>query len=40
MLPPDEKHPGWHILGDPTEAALLTVAAEGGDRPSPERREQ
>ncbi|WP_344057846.1 cation-transporting P-type ATPase [Microbacterium pumilum] len=30
LLPPDESHPGWHILGDPTEGALLTVAAKCG----------
>ena len=30
LLPPDESHPGWHILGDPTEGALLTVAAKAG----------
>lgn len=30
LLPPDEEHAGWHILGDPTEGALLTVAAKGG----------
>jgi Ca2+-transporting ATPase len=30
LLPADESHPGWHILGDPTEGALLTVAAKGG----------
>jgi Ca2+-transporting ATPase len=30
LLPPDEEHTGWHILGDPTEGALLTVAAKVG----------
>ncbi len=30
LLAPDDTHPGWHILGDPTEGALLTVAAKGG----------
>jgi Ca2+-transporting ATPase len=30
LLPPDDDHPGWHILGDPTEGALLTVAAKAG----------
>ena len=30
LLPADESHPGWHILGDPTEGALLTVAAKTG----------
>ncbi|MFK4834808.1 cation-translocating P-type ATPase [Microbacterium sp. ZW T2_14] len=40
LLPPDEKHPAWHILGDPTEAALLTVAAKAGIDLPRERREQ
>ncbi len=30
LLPPDDTHPGWHVLGDPTEGALLTVAAKAG----------
>ena len=30
LLPPDERHPRWHILGDPTEAALLTLAGKLG----------
>jgi Ca2+-transporting ATPase len=30
LLAPDEGHAGWHILGDPTEGALLVVAAKAG----------
>lgn len=30
LLPPDARHPRWHILGDPTEAALLTLAGKLG----------
>ncbi|WEO78532.1 cation-transporting P-type ATPase [Cryobacterium sp. SO2] len=30
LLPPDGSHAGWHILGDPTEGALLTAAAKAG----------
>lgn len=30
LLAPDDEHTGWHILGDPTEGALLTVAAKAG----------
>ena len=30
LLPPDTRHPRWHILGDPTEAALLTLAGKLG----------
>jgi Ca2+-transporting ATPase len=30
LLPPDAGHPRWHILGDPTEAALLTLAGKLG----------
>lgn len=26
--PPDEHHSTWYALGDPTEAALLTLAAK------------
>jgi Ca2+-transporting ATPase len=26
LLAPDDQHPEWHVLGDPTEAALLVVA--------------
>jgi Ca2+-transporting ATPase len=40
LLPPDESHRGWHILGDPTEGALLTVAAKAGIELQQERTEQ
>jgi len=30
LLPPNEEHPSWHILGDPTEGALLVAARKGG----------
>jgi len=30
LLPPNEEHPHWTILGDPTEAALRVVAPKGG----------
>ncbi|TFB76443.1 cation-transporting P-type ATPase [Cryobacterium glaciale] len=30
LLAPDDSHAGWHILGDPTEGALVTVAAKVG----------
>jgi P-type Ca2+ transporter type 2C len=30
LLPPDESTPNWHVLGDPTEGALLVVAAKAG----------
>ncbi|SEN67210.1 cation-translocating P-type ATPase [Cryobacterium luteum] len=30
LLAPDDSHAGWHILGDPTEGALVTVAAKAG----------
>ncbi|MDJ0377968.1 cation-transporting P-type ATPase [Cryobacterium sp. PH31-L1] len=30
LLGPDESHAGWHILGDPTEGALVTAAAKAG----------
>ncbi|QUY62854.1 P-type HAD superfamily ATPase, Ca2+-transporting ATPase [Gulosibacter molinativorax] len=30
LLPPDAEHADWWILGDPTEGALLTLAAKGG----------
>lgn len=29
-LPPDEENPKWHILGDPTEAALIVAAKKAG----------
>jgi Ca2+-transporting ATPase len=30
LLPPGNEHPQWAILGDPTEASLVVVAAKGG----------
>jgi magnesium-transporting ATPase (P-type) len=30
LLPPDDEHPDWHILGDPTEAALKVAAHKAG----------
>ncbi len=30
LLPPDDGHPRWRIVGDPTEAAMQVVAAKGG----------
>ncbi|WP_328325709.1 cation-transporting P-type ATPase [Kribbella sp. NBC_00382] len=30
LRPPDADHDGWLPLGDPTEAALVTLAAKGG----------
>ena len=30
LLPPEAQHPRWRILGDPTEAALLTLAGKLG----------
>jgi Ca2+-transporting ATPase len=30
LLPPDESSKEWHVLGDPTEGALLTIAAKAG----------
>lgn len=29
---PDEKHPGWYPIGDPTEAALITLSTKLGTR--------
>lgn len=29
---PDEDHPGWYPIGDPTEAALITVSTKLGTR--------
>lgn len=37
LLPADPDHPDWHVLGDPTEGALLTVAAKAGIDPAHER---
>jgi P-type Ca2+ transporter type 2C len=33
VSPPDEDHPAWHVLGDPTEGALITLANKGGLNP-------
>jgi Ca2+-transporting ATPase len=30
LVPPDQSDPRWRSLGDPTEAALLTLAIKGG----------
>lgn len=30
ISPPDEKHPTWYCLGDPTEGALITLANKVG----------
>ncbi|KAB1647203.1 cation-transporting P-type ATPase [Pseudoclavibacter sp. CFCC 14310] len=30
LLPPDDEHPDWHVLGDPTEGALLPFAVKAG----------
>jgi magnesium-transporting ATPase (P-type) len=30
LLPPDDEHAHWHILGDPTEGAMLVAAAKAG----------
>ncbi|MGD2174879.1 MAG: HAD-IC family P-type ATPase, partial [Candidatus Brocadiaceae bacterium] len=37
--PPDEDHPGWYPVGDPTEAALITMSTKLGTR-SPEEDEE
>lgn len=31
--PPDEEHPNWYSIGDPTEAALITLADKVGINP-------
>ena len=36
---PDEDHPGWYPIGDPTEAALITVSTKLGTR-SPKEDEE
>lgn len=33
LLPPDATHPDWYVIGDPTEGALLPLAAKGGVDP-------
>ena len=40
LLPPDEEHPGWSVLGDPTEAALIVAARKGGLDPEAVARQQ
>lgn len=32
--PPDEDHPVWYVVGDPTEGALITLARKAGLEPS------
>ncbi len=39
LVPPDEADSRWRALGDPTEAALLTLALKGGVEPKSVRRE-
>lgn len=45
LLPPSAEEPGWHVTGDPTEAALLVAARKSGldlkaaIRDAPRRRE-
>ncbi|MFZ0105973.1 MAG: HAD-IC family P-type ATPase [Thiobacillus sp.] len=45
LVPPDQEDPRWRALGDPTEAALITLAMKGGfdpgalDRNQPRRGE-
>jgi magnesium-transporting ATPase (P-type) len=34
LLPPEEADPRWHATGDPTEAALLALALQGGVEPA------
>ncbi|MBE0597566.1 MAG: cation-transporting P-type ATPase, partial [Desulfuromonadales bacterium] len=36
LLPPSAGQPGWRVLGDPTEGALLVAAAKGGLDPAAE----
>ena len=31
--PPDDEHASWHVIGDPTEGALITLARKGGVDP-------
>lgn len=33
VRPPDDQHGGWHVLGDPTEGALITLAHKYGLQP-------
>jgi Ca2+-transporting ATPase len=39
LVPPDAEDSRWRALGDPTEAALLTLAMKGGIEPSQLRHE-
>ncbi len=32
--PPDEEHAAWHVVGDPTEGALITFTRKGGYEPN------
>jgi Ca2+-transporting ATPase len=34
LAPPDHDHPGWYVLGDPTEGALITLANKAGINPT------
>lgn len=36
---PDDEHPGWYAIGDPTEAALITLSTKLGTR-SPQEDEE
>ncbi len=37
---PDEGHTDWYPVGDPTEAAIVTLSAKFGIHPSPEEKEK
>ena len=45
VRPPDDEHANWHVVGDPTEGALITLARKAGLEPNsldnlfPERKE-
>ena len=39
LLPPGAERAGWSVLGDPTEGALLVLAAKGGSDPAALRRD-
>lgn len=32
--PPDDEHTAWHVVGDPTEGALITLARKAGVEPT------
>jgi P-type Ca2+ transporter type 2C len=34
VSPPDEAHPDWYAIGDPTEAALITLGTKAGLKPA------